>query len=386
MGARSTGAAGMVYSLVQDTVPLSSNPALASSLGNRLDLTLEYDRPTVSNFYLHGNPAGGDQKFGNDDQNFLFPYAGFSRQLDHGLAVAMTGFIAGAGAGYEPSPFERFGGDPETSFQLFQVGISTIVAYEVLPDQHLGLSLNLSYDAVEVKGLGQGFAQLSETPEHFSDQGRDGSLGAGISLGWHGQLTPWLAAGAAWRSKTFAAKRIDRYEGLLPDRGRLEFPSFFGGGFALTPIASWTFAVEAQRYDFAKVAAFGNSLAQLPEHAFGANGGPGFGWRSQNVLRTAVLYEARPDLVLRAGYARGTQVASSSDTLLAAFAIGITTNHYTAGATWKPDGKWEWTGSVAWAPATRVNGRNSIPQFAGGGEADVETSALAISIALSRRF
>lgn len=384
VGARSTAVGGIVYSLVQDTTPLSSNPALAQPLGTRADLTLEYDG-AYSDFYIHDNLLGRDQAYQSSARHFFFPQAGIAVALSEELSFAMTGFLAGFGAEYKDSPLARFGGDDEASLYLNQAGVSTVLAYEVLPEQSIGLSLNLSYDLLDVKGLGA-FANFSETPEHFTDQGRDGVLGVGVTIGWYGRLTPWLSAGLGYRSKTWATGRIKKYEGLLPEQGNLEFPAFYGGGFAVTPHPDWTIAVEVQQVAYSDEVTFSNSLAQIRGNRFGSDDGPGFGWKTQDIARLGIVYQPSHQLTLRAGYSHGTAQMPRSETLLGAFAPNTGRSHYSLGGTWARDDGWEFTVAVAYAPNVMLRGRDSIPAIAGGGEADVEIHAPTVDLSVSRRF
>lgn len=385
LGARSNGAGGIVYSLVQDTTPLSSNPALARVMGTRVDGTLAWFQSRAS-LAIHDNLRGRDQDVDVVDNNYFFPYAGFTVQLSDTLSFGMTGFLAGMGAVYEDSPYARFTGDDKTSLVAFQTGVSSILAYEIAPMQNVGISFNLGYDGLDLKGLGGALSYGSETPRHFTDQGLDGAFGLGFSIGWYGEITPWLAAGAAYRSKTFPLSKIDEYEGLLPDQGTLQFPAFFGGGFSLMPLPGWTFAVELQRVLYDDVLTFSNGIEQFPQDRFGADDGPGFGWRSQNVFRTAVVYEARPSLTLRAGYAHGSAQIRPANTLLAGLTPSTPRTFYSLGTTWIRDSGWEWTAALGYEPKTRLRGKDSIPAIAGGGEADVANSFFSVTLSVSRQF
>lgn len=385
LGARSNGAGGIVYSLVQDTTPLSSNPALARIMGTRGDASLAWFQ-SRGNTYIRDNLLGPDDKFNVVDGDYFFPYAGFTLSLNDRLSFGMTGFLAGLGAVYDESPLRRFGGDDAASLSALQAGVSTLIAYEILPNHNLGISFNLSYDGIEVEGLGDTLARFSESPEHFTDQGLDGVVGLGYSIGWYAQLRPWLAGGAAYRSKTYTQGKIDRYKGLLPDQGNLQFPAFYGAGLALTPAPGWTFALEAQRVEYSKVLAFSSPLSQFPQQRFGADHGPGFGWHSQNVYRGAVQYAPSRALELRAGYAYGTQPIPRSETLFTSLAPDTNRRFYSLGGTWYRDRGWEWTAALGYEPTSTLRGKDSLPLIAGGGEIDVDNSFVSITVSVSRQF
>jgi long-chain fatty acid transport protein len=384
-GGQSGGLGGVAYAVPQDTTPLSANPALAMSLGTRWDLGMDWETvdPTTS---IHGNLLGRNERYPSRKRDFPVPRFGFSRPMDEAWAVGMTGFFAGFGADYPKSPLERFGGDPRVTLALAQAGISTALAYALAPRQHLGLSLNLSYQELSLKGAGS-FARLSDSPDHFTNQGRDGSLGVGFTLGWNGALTPWASAGLGYRSKTWA-QRFKDYAGLLPQQGLLELPAVYGGGLAVTPVPEVTLVLEVQRVLYEDQKATGNPLSQFLREGqrFGSDDGPGFGWNDQTIYRIGLAWHATSRLLLRGGYSYGTQQIPASETLFASFGPSCGQRHASTGFTYGWGAGWELTGALSKQFRNQVHGENSIPLLAGGGEVDLELRNYSISFAIGRRY
>jgi long-chain fatty acid transport protein len=383
-GSQSSGIGGVGFSVAQDTTPLAANPALAMVLGDRWDVGLELDQADAS-LDIHGNLLGRAENYKSRARNFFIPQAGFSHRLSERWATGMTGFVAGFGADYPKSPYERFGGDPRVTLNLGQVGLSGVLAYALTPEQLLGFSLNLSYQSLNVEGL-DAFAIASDAPDHVTNQGNDDGLGVGFTVGWHGALTDWLAAGLSYRSKTWS-QRFKDYSGLLPQQGLLELPATYGGGVALTPFPRLTLVAEFQRTLYSQQRATGNGLEQLRTgEPLGSDDGPGFGWRDQDIYKFGIGYHASPRWLLRAGTSYGSAVIPPTETLLAALAPNPARRHFTLGATYLWGREWELTGALGKSIRCEQRGDNSIPLLFGGGEADVEIRAYTVNLSVGHRW
>jgi len=384
-GIKSLGFGGIGIGLGEETTALVANPAHAFSLGNRYDIGLDLFAPVIRGSFV-GNAAGPDEKVKSTSNALVFiPQGGYSRRLTDQLGLGLTVSSAGLGPDYKNrNPYRRFGGSPNASLTLTQVGLLTALAYEVAPAQSIGVSLNLVYQMLEVKGV-QPFAAASRTPNRVSNQGTDGRAGTSLAIGWKGQLLPGLAAAATYNSKTFT-ERHQKYEGLIPNGGKLELPSRMGVGLVLSPQPQWTVALDAQRFYYHPQRATGNGIAQLAAgNPLGSKDGPGFGLRNQNVYKLGVAWEANPKLTLRAGYIYATQMVRPTDTLFSFLAPTTTRQHYTAGATYLL-GNWEMSGYAALAEKEGVDGQNSIPPSLGGGEANLSNQFYAVGLSFGRRF
>jgi long-chain fatty acid transport protein len=384
-GIESLGMGGLSFIAVSESYTAPTNPARLHQIGNRYDIGLDWLFVTGGGT-IRDNAAGPDERFySHGRRHFYVPQAGMIRRINDRLTLGIAGFSAGVGSDYKGSPYVRFGGDERAGLLLSQSGIATALSWQVLPEQALGLSLNLAYQLYEAKGLDV-FSTNSQNPGRFSDQGKGEAFGIGYTLGWSGQLLPWLEGALSYRSKTYS-ERTKRYEGLLPNRGLLETPAIWGGALAVVPAPGWVIAVEGQRIEYASEAAYGNSIRQLTEQGipFGAENGPGFGWRDQNIWKIGVSYQATPKLVLRTGASYGTELIPRSETFLSMLAAGIGRKHYTFGATYDIGG-WELSGYYAFMVDERVHGVDSIPDAFGGGEADLRFRLHPFGISFGRRF
>ncbi len=385
-GIKSLGMGGVGYSFAQETTALAANPAHALSLGNRYDVGVDvFYAKAVATF--EGNAAGPDESFNSDGKSWYYiPQGGVSYSLSDRWALGVTILSAGLGPDYDGSPYQRFGGARRVSLGLASSGVISALAYQIAPGQAVGLSVNTGYQVLSLEGA-QFIASptVSEAPDKVTNQGKDGAFTLGLTVGWTGQLTPWLKAGAAYRSKNWTQRHKD-YAGLVAEGGKLELPSIYGGGFAITPVQNWTVALEAQRYTYRKQRAFRNGLAKLEQgHLLGSDDGPGFGFDDQNAYKLGVSWQATPKLAVRAGYVHATKLTNASETLFGLLGCLPTTTQYGAGATILLKA-WEVSGYAYNDPKKKQNGENSIPAAFGGGEANVTDETFGIGLSLGRRF
>jgi len=383
-GLRALGQGGVSVVAGEDAGSIASNPANLFGLGNRYDVGIDL-LIADANSAITGNAAGPDQRYKADGKrNYFVPQGGLALRLSERLAAGFSIASAGLGPDYPDNPYQRFGADPSVRIALAQSTLVNALAYELAPGQVIGASLNLAYQLFELDGL-EALSSASQSPQRFSDQDTDDAFGLGVTVGISSSVTPWLAAGAAYRSKTWTG-RMHRYEGLIPDRGRLETPAMYAAGIALTPASGWKIAVEAQRVEYASEVAFRNDLAPLEQgHLFGSADGPGFGWRDQNIYKLGITYRASPAVTLRVGYSYATQLIPPDSTFLCILAPATSQQHYTAGASYLRDG-WELNAYGAIAERSRIGGGGSIPAAFGGGEADLEFKMIGVGLSLGRRF
>ena len=383
-GIYSLGFGGVGVVAAQDTYALAANPALAPSLGSRFDIGVDWAQ-VFPKTHFRGNLLGADHTSSSRFRHVVIPQGGFSQTLNEQFTIGVTGFAAGFGTDYKDSPFQRFGGPERAGAAISLAGISNVLAWQPVDDHALAIGVNLSYQIAELQGL-QPFRLLSEDPEHVTDNGKDGALGAGFSLGWNAHLTPWLEAGAAYRSKTWA-QRFKKYAGVFPEQGRLEFPARYGAAVALRPWPTWTLALETQRVLFASEKATGNGIEQLQQgEQLGADDGPGFGWRNQTVYKLGIAWDCTPLFSLRGGYSRGTDILPARQTLIASLAPATIAEHYTFGLSYEFRSGWQVDSYIAYAPRRTERGDGSVPIYVGGGEADVQNGQQDFGLSVGRQF
>ena len=383
-GMQSMGMGGVSYSLAGEATALAGNPAHALSLGTRLDVGLEVLTP-LARVNIVGNALGADSEHESSGKRFYaIPQGGFTLPLTERLSFGFSLLSAGLGPNYRNSPYARFNSAPNADILLASAGTISALAFQLTPEHAVGVGLNLGYQTLEVNGL-QFLMQVSEQPDRVTDQGTDGSFSVGLTVGWVGRIAPDLTGGLGYRSKAWTQKHDD-YAGLIPDAGRLELPAVFGGGVTYTGLPTLTLSAEAQRYLYEAERGFGNPVGKLADgNALGSTDGPSFGFKNQNVFKFGVAWEAHQQLTLRAGLVLASQMIRSSDTLFAGLGPASATDLYSLGSTFKAD-RWSLTSLLWYNPRDGVQGRGSIPEAFGGGEANTSNELLGFGLSFGWEF
>ncbi|MBP9712348.1 MAG: outer membrane protein transport protein [Sterolibacterium sp.] len=373
-GVKSQGMAGVGIALPQDGLAAATNPAGQAFVGDRADLGLTWFVPKRGAEVV-GNPMISGSYDGNETRNFFIPEFGYVKQVTPALAAGVAVYgNGGMNTDYSRNPFAGFGSTGTAYMNMEQLFIAPALAWKVTPQQSLGVALNLAYQRFSIKGLGA-FANpmFSSDTAHVTDRGTDTSTGAGVRLGWTGQVLPSLTLGATWASKTRMGK-LDKYRGLFAEQGSFDVPANYGVGVAWKPLGAQdalTLALDVQRIEYSGVKSVGNSLANLfAGNPLGSNNGGGFGWRDVTATKLGVSYEASRDLTLRAGYSHNTQPIPADQTMFNIIAPGVIKEHLSLGGSWKI-GTGELSAAYTHAFKNTVNGSGSIPAMMGGGEANL---------------
>ncbi len=379
-GVKSQGMAGVGIALPQDALAAASNPAGQAFVGNRVDVGLTLFTPSRG-AEVEGNPAISGSYSGNGKKHFFMPDGGYVKQVNDELALGVAVYgNGGMNTHYKTNPFGNFGGQGPLKMNLEQLFITPALAWKITPEQALGVGLNLAYQRFSASGL-EPFAGMSSDAANVTGRGTDSSSGAGIRLGWTGQVTPELTLGATWASKTRMG-RFKKYQGLFAEGGDFDIPANYGLGLAWQANEAWTVAADVQRIQYSGVKSVGN-----PNNgqALGSANGAGFGWRDVTATKLGVSYAASPELTLRAGYSHSSQPIRSSETFFNIIAPGVVQDHISLGATWKL-GEGELSAAYTHALKKTVKGQASIPPHMGGGEANVRLKEDILGISWGRSF
>ena len=381
-GIKSLGMAGVGYALPQDALAAASNPAGTALVGDRLDLGVTWFKPERS-VEISGSPVpGANGRYdGNDTESFLIPEFGYTRQLNERLAFGLAVYgNGGMNTDYQRNPFAAYGSTGDAGVDLTQVFVTPSLAWRLNERHSFGIGLNYAYQRFEARGI-DGFAPMSESPEHVSNNGHDHSDGWGLRLGWNGQLTDSLSVGVAWSSKIKTGK-FDRYEGLFADHGSFDIPENYGIGLAWRATERLTLAADVQQIDYSDVKSISNPVSVLFQgQLLGSEDGPNFGWEDIRVYKLGASYAVSPQLTLRGGYSWADQALDKGETFFNTLAPGVVREHLTLGATWAPEADHEISVFYAHAFSEELKGSNSIPQAFGGGEVDLKMQQDSVGIA-----
>lgn len=385
-GAKSEAVAGLGIALPQDALAAAANPAGIVSAGDRFDMGVDWIRLDRS-VSITGNQLGADETYdGNGKVSFLAPNLGYNHLITPDLAIGVAIYgNGGVNTDYTRSPFARFGASGSAGANLEQLFVAPTIAYRITRRNTLGLALNLAYQRFSAKGL-DAFAPFSSDAGHLTNRGTDVSYGAGIHLGWLGQITDAVTLGLTWQPKT-KMSRFDQYRGLFANGGEFDIPETYGAGIAVKAIPVLTLAADVQRINYGKVTALGNSVESLyAGKPLGAANGPGFGWRNVTVYKIGALYQAAPDWIVRAGFSYGKEPIPANQTLFNILAPGVSDKHVTFGSTWNVNKSYEASFAYTYVYGDRLKGSDSIPADFGGGDANLKINQNTFSLSLGYKF
>jgi len=383
-GAKQQGRGGTGVALPGDSLAGATNPAGLVLVGDRIDFGLTLFRPIRSST-ITGNqlPPGYPDVNGTYDasrvKDFFLPELGYSHQLRSNVAVGVALYGNGGLNTSYTKPILLLG-STRGGVDLEQLFISPTLAYKEGSHNSFGIAANIAYQRFSAEGI-QNFANstYSSDPTHVTNTGYSNSYGGGVRVGWIGELTPWLNVGATYQSKTYASS-FSRYSGLYAEGGKFDIPANFAAGSAVKLNSKATVQFDAERILYGQVKSIANSDAnQAP---LGAANGPGFGWHDITVIKTGVDYKLSSALTVRGGYNHGGIPFDSTQTFFNLLAPAVTQDHLHVGATWTLKSGKELNVAYVHAFDNTVNGVNSIPPSAGGGNANLSMYQNSIQVSL----
>jgi long-chain fatty acid transport protein len=360
-GMKAKGMAGAGVAYPQDALAAATNPAGMALVGDRLDVGIEYFRP-VREATISGT-GFSDGTFESGNKDFYIPEFGYNRMVTPNMAVGVSVYgNGGMNTSYPNIPLLDGSGTYEAGVNLEQLIIAPTLAFKPTPKQAIGISLNLLAQRFEAKGL-QNFATPSSSvdPTHVTDNGESYSYGAGVRLGWTGQVTSRLSLGATYASK-IEASELDDYSGLFPEQGKFDLPANYAVGLAFKATPKLNIAFDVERIEYSDAAVTGNPIQNLfAGNRLGSENGPGWGWTDQTVYKLGVDYAWSPKTLLRAGWNYGEVPIPEDQVMFNIISPATVEHHLTLGATHKIGNDKELTWSYMHAFEKEVDGPGSIP-------------------------
>lgn len=396
--------AGTAYS--QDAMAAATNPAGMAFVGERMDIGAGFFSPSRT-YKVTGTPhapegPGGTYPFGSlinaapgqsvesDNEMFLIPHFAYNWQLNTDSTVGVSVYGNGGMNTEYPASSTPFGagtfGAGTTGVNLEQLFVNVSFAKMTHAKHAFGGSLILAGQRFSAQGVGS-FSGISSDPNNLASNSKATSFGAGIKLGYQGEVTKGVRLGVSYQSK-IAMSEFDEYKGLFAEGGDFDIPSTYNLGVSFDIGANSKIIADLQRINYSEVAAIGNPIASVfsgclpagftdPGSGFtnpgpggvgsgclgGANGA-GFGWEDMTILKLGYQVDIG-DNTYRIGYSYGDQPIPESETLFNTLAPAVIERHITAGMTMRLGGNQEFNISGMYAPSNSVNG----PNPADGGEA-----------------
>ena len=385
IGMKSKGMGGVAIATARDAVAGGMNPANMAWLGNRIDFGLDLFRPIREgsmDLTPAPNPFNGNYS-ANGTKLFLIPEFGYNMVLDDTMSVGVSVFGNGGMNTDYTTPIPAFG-TTKAGVDLAQMFVVPSLSYKIDENNAIGIGLNLVVQAFEASGL-QNFDNpiYSSSPGDVTNNGHDVSYGAGIRVGWSGKVAPGVRLGATYQTRTYMTE-FDDYKGLFAEQGDFDVPSNWGVGVEFDVTPDLTVGLDFMRINYTDIASISNPNPTGGQ--LGADNGPGFGWKDQNVFKLGLSYQANSNLVLRGGFVYGTQVIPSSQVLFNFLAPATVQKHLTLGATYTLDNGGELTFSYMHAFNKSITGPVGIdtdadgnPNFTGTGTIEMYQDSFGVA-------
>ncbi|MAA74878.1 MAG: long-chain fatty acid transporter [Salinisphaeraceae bacterium] len=399
--------AGTSTAIGMDGFAGASNPAKLTEADDRLDLGLivfaPYRRIERTDAQV---PA---YNFASTSENdwFFLPEVGYVQHLNERWSVGLSIYGNGGlnteyrdttgipGTNNNPGrcgnqPGNFFFGCGKLGFDLSQLIVAPTLAWKINEKHSIGGAPLLAYQRLKMYGL-QAFESLSQTPNAVSNNGNDDTYGAGLRVGWFGNITPWLDMGLSYATRVYMDE-FDKYRGLLADEGDFDIPENYSLGLAIKPSARWTIGLDIQRIRFGEIRALSNGVLNSIEDPagkpLGSKNGSGFNWRSTTRFKTAVAYEHTPALTLRAGFSYGERAQRDDSADSVSFNLLAPNPIYqvSAGFGWRIGEHHEFNASYSRYLKGTYSGPSASAALGIGGTERITPNVDQFMFAYSRRF
>jgi len=444
--------AGTAYS--QDAMAAATNPAGMAFVGERLDIGAAIFSPSSRGYTVTGAPpVPGDGSLTvfapampptcnfphpsgacappfslvpgtveSENDFFLIPHFAYNWQLNTDSTVGISVYGNGgmnseykAGSAILPNgnsanpllPIEELSG-------TYGAGVAGVnleqlffnISYsKKLNDKHaLGASLIVAGQRFSAQGL-ENFGQFSLDPNNLSGNRHSTSFGAGLKLGYQGEVSKGIRVGVAYQSK-IGMSEYDEYKGLFAEGGDFSIPSTYNIGVSFDVGSSGIIVADIQQINYSDVAAISNPVSPLtdgqcvnalnttiangftPSPAVGAgclggSAGAGFGWDDMTIFKIGYQFDSG-DNTYRFGYSHTDQPVAESETLFNILAPAVIENHITAGWTLRMGGNQEINLSGMYAPTSSVKGAN--PFDGGATQIEIEMSQWEIQAGWAMKY
>ncbi len=417
-GAEAMGVAGAVVSNPQSTATIAVNPGAMTVVGERVDVGLRFFNPNRE-AVLRTTAVGGTFDVADESRRdlFIIPNFGFNLKIRDNLWFGFNNYgngglnatydrniydeafaVLGAAAQGIPGFCDPATAPPGGCAQFVPEGTQTglpntgrlgvdlaqgifapTLAMKVNEQHSVGASLLIGVQRFSARGLGnfqcftnsvatnpanaatcpQGFAAVPSTK--LTDNQSDWSFGAGVRVGWLGEVHERVTLGASVSSKVYMSE-FDDYEELFAEQGDLDIPANFtlGATFQATPKLKVSFDYQRILYEGVNsisnagpvfLAGAGPVPPTLPLEGpaspnnewLGKDNGMGFGWEDINIYRLGAEYDHNDQWTFRAGLSVNDQTIPDSQVLFNILAPAVIERHATVGFSYRPDKQSEWS-------------------------------------------
>jgi long-chain fatty acid transport protein len=164
----------------------------------------------------------------------------------------------------------------------------------------LGVAPTLAVQMINIQGVGS-FAPYSSNPYRLSDMGYDWSWGGGLRAGLTWAMTDRARFGLSGATPMWMS-RLEKYSGLIADRGRFDIPPTLQAGLAYDLRPDLTVMLDWRHIFYTAVPSLAAPSNPLTYRSMGTESGPGFDWTDVDSGAAGLEWRYSPLLTLRAGY------------------------------------------------------------------------------------
>ena len=333
-GAQNKGLAGAGTAWYKNSL-INGNPAGNVFLGKQYNVGFEIFNPNRE-YTITGNPSGMAGTMGltpgtveSGSKAFLEPTLGGNWMINEKSSFSATVFgNGGMNTDYKTRTFYDQSSD-KTGINLAQMFVGLTYSRKIAGKHSLGVTALLVYQYFSANGV-KTFSQMSQDPTKVSGNGTDHGTGAGIKLGYMGQLAQGLTLGVSYQPKIKMA-RFDKYAGLFANQGNFNIPSNWTVGLAYEFSKKWAILTDYKRINYTDVPSVSNSFNPMSTSPLGSDKGAGFGWHDINVYKVGIEYGGSNGWTLRGGYSHCDQPIPSTEAMFNILAPAVIQDHLTVG-------------------------------------------------------
>jgi len=391
VGAVNSAMGGAGVALPIDTIGgLLLNPALATQMdGSHFAFSAEYNQAKNSVSSSVVTPFGTFSGRTNDaGDRAVIPAFGFTHHTPGSNFAYGVGFLglAGFGTDYPASttnpllsPQPNGFGRVYSSYSLLK--IPTVLAWKLSDSFSFGLSLNAAYATLTANPAGFASPDCSgpQGPCYFPSVNADSAWGYGAGFGIQYKLSPSLALGASYNTKTkfqefqwhstAANPHLANFGTDRKIRQEIDMPAVGIVGLGWTPTDRLAVAVDGKWIDYESAAGFKDTL----------------GFKNIKVGEIGLQYKATERLALRAGYNHSQNPVPADRTFFTVEVPAIFIDHYCAGLGYQATRSLHLDAAYYHVPRNSITGNFYGPQGAVFGTS-VTTAMAMDSVVLTFNF
>jgi len=401
--------AGAGTALSQDSMAAATNPAGMAFVGERMDIGLQLFSPSPRSYTVTGTPlpptgvlptpfgsainAQPGVEVESDNDFFLIPHFGYNWQLKNDSTVGVSVYGNGGMNTEYPASDTPGGagtfGTGTAGINLAQLFTNISFAKKINAKHAFGGSVILVMQRFLAEGV-DAFAPFSTDPNNMSGNRKSDSFGAGLKVGYQGQVAKRVRLGVAYQSK-ISMSELDEYKGLLAEGGDFDIPSTYNIGISVDVGSTGVIVADVQQINYSDVASISNPISRLTDGSclnalnatilaggtetpasgsgcLGGSNGAGFGWDDMTIFKIGYQIDVNKKHTIRVGYSHADQPVPDSETLFNILAPAVIEDHFTAGWTMKVGANQEFNLAGMYAPESTVKGANPFD----GGATQIE--------------